>query len=246
LGKSSSAGVLDTCGFKKDGYYFYQSQWTTAPMLHLFPHWNWNGHEGKFQPVMCYTNCDTVELSLNGKSLGIKGYTFPRLGMEKRYGTFPARALVRRTTSDLHLAWDVPYEPGTLKAIGTRDGKVAVEKEITTTSEATSIDLTADRNNLIPNRRDVAHVTIQILDDLRRIVPDADNEIKFEVQGEGRLIGLDNGNPESHEDYKSNQRRGFHGLCLAIVQSSTRSGKIRLTATSPGLKPGNLTITTGA
>lgn len=243
--KSSSAGVLDTCGFKKDGYYFYQSQWTTRPMLHLFPHWNWKGHDGTFLPVMCYTNCDTVELFLNGKSLGTKGYAFPRLGMEKRYGTFPARALVRRTTSDLHLAWDVPYEPGSLKAVGTKDGKVVVEKEITTTGEAASIGLSADRNNLILNRRDVAHVTVQILDDLRRVVPDADNEITFEVQGEGKLIGLDNGNPESHEDYKSNQRRGFHGLCLAIVQSSARPGKVRVTAASPGLKPGNLTITTG-
>src|SRR6266498_778921 len=243
-GKSSSAGVLDTCGSKKDGYYFYQSQWTTTPMLHLFPHWNWKGHEGEFFAVMCYTNCDTVELFLNGKSLGTKGYAFPRLGMEKRYGTFPARSLVRRTTSDLHLLWDVPYEPGTLKGVGTKDGKVAVEREITTTGEAKSIGLLADRNSLIANRRDVAHVTAQVLDDLGRIVPDAENEITFEIQGEGKLLGLDNGNPESHEDYKSKHRRCFQGLCLAIVQSGPRSGKIGVNATSPGLKQGNLTITT--
>src|ERR1035441_2982367 len=112
-GKGSSAGVIDTCGFKKDGFYFYQSQWTDKPVLHLSPHWNWKGREGQFIPVTCYTNCDTVELFLNGKSVGAKGYAFPRYGMEDRYGNTGARARVPRTTADLHLEWDVPYEPGT-------------------------------------------------------------------------------------------------------------------------------------
>ena len=139
--KSSFSGVIDTCGFKKDGFYFYQSQWTEKPMLHLAPHWNWKGKEGQLIPVTCYTNCDTVELFLNGKSHGVKGYEFPRGGMEGKYGNFPARARVQKTTSDLHLSWDVPYETGTLKAVATKDGKIAGAVEVTTTGEPTTISL---------------------------------------------------------------------------------------------------------
>ncbi len=117
--KSSSSGVIDTCGFKKDGFYFYQSQWATEPMVHLFPHWNWKGREGQFIPVTCYTNCDTVELFINGRSAGVKGYAFPRLGMEGTYGNYPARARTVRSSADLHVSWDIPYEPGVLKAVGT-------------------------------------------------------------------------------------------------------------------------------
>jgi beta-galactosidase len=118
--KNSNAGVLDTCAFEKDGYYFYQSHWTDKPMIHLFPHWNWKGKKGEFIPVLCYTNCHTVELFLNGKSLGVQGYCFPRSGMERKYGNYPARAAAVRTTSELHLAWTVPYQPGTLKAVGVK------------------------------------------------------------------------------------------------------------------------------
>lgn len=122
-------------GSKKDGFYFYQSQGTDKPMLHIFTHWNRKGREGQFVPVTCYTNCDTVELFLNGKSVGLKSYAFPRLGMEGRYGNYPPRARALRTTADLHLEWDVPYEPGSLKAVGTKDGKVVSTVEVATTGE---------------------------------------------------------------------------------------------------------------
>jgi beta-galactosidase len=240
--RSSTAGVLDTCGFKKDGFYFYQSQWTEKPVLHLFPHWNWKGREGDFIPVMCYTNCDTVELFLNGKSLGVKGYEFPRLGMQTRYGNYPARARVLRTTNDLHLEWDVPYEPGTLKAVGMKDGKQAAESEISTTGESAAILLVTDRPHIQADRRDVAHITAQIVDDQARIVPDAANEIIFDVRGEARLIGVDNGDPQSHADFKANRRRAFHGLALAIVQSTASPGKIHITASSPGLTECQLSL----
>src|ERR1035437_6716520 len=124
--KASSSGAIDTCGFKKDGFYFYQSQWTAKPMVHLFPHWNWKGREGQFIPVTCYTNCDTVELFINGRSVGVRGYEFPRYGMQERYGNLAPRERTLRTTADLHLSWDVPYEPGTLKAVGTKDGVAGV------------------------------------------------------------------------------------------------------------------------
>ena len=133
-------------------------------MLHLFPHWNWKGKEGRFIPVTCYTNCDTVELFLNGKSARGEGLRFPRLGMEGRYGNYPARARVLRTTGDLHLAWDVPYEPGTLKAVGIKDGKVVATVEVSTTGEPAAIGLSADREAIAADRRDVAHVTVEILD----------------------------------------------------------------------------------
>ena len=240
--KGSTSGVIDTCGFRKDGFYFYQSQWTDKPVLHLFPHWNWRGREGQIVPVTCYTNCDTVELFLNGKSFGVKGYRFPRYGMQDRWANYTARARVLRTTSDLHLAWDVPYEPGALKAVGVKDGKIVATMEISTTGEPAGVHLVADRMSLIANRRDVAHITVEIHDDRGRMVPVADNSIAFEIEGEGRIIGVDNGDPQSHEDYKAKQRKAFNGLCLAIVQSTAKAGPIRITASSPSLKPDTLTI----
>ena len=238
------SGVLDTCGFKKDGYYFYQSQWTSEPMIHLFPHWNWQGREGQPIPVTCFTNCDTVELFLNGKSLGVKGYEFPRQGMENIYGDYPARARVLRTTSDLHLSWDVLYEPGTLKAVGVKDSAVAVTVEMATTGEPAALSLSADRNQLAAGRRDVAHLVVEIHDGQGRVVPIAANEIMFSVDGQGKLIGVDNGDPFSHEDFKADHRRAFNGLCLAIVQVADSAGAIKITASSAGLTPASLTIAT--
>jgi beta-galactosidase len=243
--KNSSTGVIDTCGFPKDGFYFYQSQWTKAPMLHLFPHWNWPGKEGDFIPVLCYTNCDTVELFLNGRSLGVQGYWFPRQGMEEVYGTFPARNRAPRTTADLHLAWTVPYQPGTLKAVGVKDGSVVAVEEISTTGAPASIELVVDRSALHADWRDVAHVAVRIVDAQGRLVPTADNEVRVEIRGEGTLIGLDNGNPLSHEDFKSNRRKAFNGLALGIVQSSGKAGVIEVTVTAMGLRSGQVEIKTG-
>jgi beta-galactosidase len=243
--KGSSSGVIDTCGFKKDGFYFYQSQWTAAPMVHVYPHWNWQGKEGQLIPVTCYTNCDTVELFLNGKSLGVRGYEFPRYGMEGKWGNLPARARTARTTGDLHLTWDVPYAPGTLKAVGTKDGNTAATMEITTTGEPAAINLSVDRAKIAADRRDVAHVTVEIRDAQGRMVPTANNDVVFDVQGEGKLIGVDNGDMQSHEDYKSNQRKAFNGLCLAIVQSTAVPGQIKISASSAGLQASSVTIATG-
>jgi beta-galactosidase len=240
------AGVLDTCGFRKDGFFFYQSQWTAKAMIHLFPHWNWKGKEGQIIPVTCFTNCETVELFLNGKSFGVKGYEFPRQGMQNIYGDYPARARVLRTTADLHLSWDVPYEPGVLKAVGMKDGSVASTVEIATTGEPAAISLTADRDQIAADRRDVAHLIVEIRDAQGRMVPTAANEIAFALEGEGRLIGVDNGDPFSHEDFKTNHRRAFNGMSLAIMQSTANPGSAKITATSPGLTPASITIGTKA
>jgi beta-galactosidase len=241
--KSASSGVLDTCGFPKDGYYFYQSQWTTKPMLHLFPHWNWKGREGQVIPVICYTSCDTVELFLNGKSYGAKSLEFPRQGTAGGWNRY-ARPQVFSTTADLHLSWDVSYEPGTLKAVGRKNGKVVCTEEIRTADTPAAIELLVDREKLHAGTRDVAHFTARVMDAQGNIVPTADPLITFDVQGSGVLIGVDNGNPASHENYKSNHRQAFNGLCLAIVQSTREPGKVRLTARAEGLREAAIEIET--
>ncbi len=195
--------------------------------------------------VTCYTNCDTVELFLNGKSLGAKGYEFPRLGMEGKYGNLPARAKALRTTGDLHLSWDVVYEPGTLKAVAAKDGAIVATSEIVTTGAPAVISLSADRQKLSADRRDVAHITVTVLDEQGRAVPTADHEIAFAVEGEGKLIGVDNGDPFSHEEYKVNFRKLFNGLCLAIIQSSGKAGSIKVTASSKSLRSDSVTVITG-
>jgi beta-galactosidase len=242
--KGSSSGVIDTCGFKKDGFYFYQSQWTDQPVLHVLPHWNWKGKEGQILPVTCFTNCDTVELFLNGRSFGVKGYEFPRFGMEGNWGNMPDRAKVLRTTGDLHLSWDVPYEPGALKAVGTKGGRIVATLEIFTTGQPASISLSSDRESITTDQRDVAHVTVQIVDDKGRVVPTADNEVTFEIEGAGSLLGTDNGDPASHENYRSNRRKAFNGLCLAIVKSNGEVGQIQVRALSPALQAARVIIAT--
>ena len=242
--RGSSSGVIDTCGFPKDGYYFYQSQWTDKPVLHLFPHWNWKGREGQFLTVICYTNCDSVELFLNGKSIGVKGYVFPRYGMQGRYGQFAPRPRgAARTTSDLHLTWDVPYEPGTLRAVGMKNGKVAAETEIATVGEPAAIGLSVDRGAIQAGGRDVAHVTAKVLDKMGRVHPDAENEITFAIQGAGKLIGVDNGNLSGLAvNLKGHVIQAFHGMCLAVVESTADAGEIRVSAAAPGLTAASVTV----
>jgi beta-galactosidase len=240
-GKLAASGVLDTCGFPKDAYYFYQSVWTANPVLHLFPHWNWRGHEGEVITVGCHTNCDTVELFLNGRSFGTKGFAFPRPGMIKQWGTYPPRAKALQTTADLHLAWDIPYAPGVLKAVGVRDGQPVSTVEIRTTGAPAALRLSADRDRIAAGRRDVAHVTVEVVDANDLVVPTAENDILFDLRGAGRIIGLDNGRPDSHESYQGKRRKAFGGLALALLQSAT-PGAMVLSASSPGLKPATLQL----
>jgi len=240
--KSASSGVIDLCGFPKDGYYFYQSQWTKKPMVHLFPHWNWKGHEGQVISVIAYSNCDSVELFLNGKSFGVKSAIFPQQGVSVAWNAYE-RPYVPATTSDLHLSWDVPYEPGILKVIGKKDGKI-VSEEVRTTSKPVAIRLSVDQDKIDADAHDIANVKVEIIDENGLIVPDAGNLIEFKVEGEGVLIGTDNGNPQDKTQMKSKQRKSFNGLALAVIQSTRRSGTIRLTAVSADLKEAVLQIAT--
>ncbi|MFH1086857.1 MAG: ATP-binding protein, partial [Chloroflexota bacterium] len=239
--KNASSGVLDLCGFPKDGYYFYQSQWTRQPVFHLCPHWTWPGREGQVIAVICYTNCESVELFLNGKSYGVKAYALPRPPMRGRdWNPQPAR--VHLTTADLHLAWDVPYEPGVLKAVGRREGEIVCAQEIVTAGPAAQVRLSADRSEIAADGRDVAHITAAILDEQGHLAPEADDVITFGLEGEGWLIGVDNGNPASHEPFQAAQRSAFHGLCLALVRAGRSAGDIRVTARAAGLAAHSIII----
>ncbi|MEM2561377.1 MAG: glycoside hydrolase family 2 TIM barrel-domain containing protein [Candidatus Bathyarchaeia archaeon] len=235
---------IDRCGFKKDSFYFYKSQWTEEPVLYIFPHWNWKGKEGHVIPVICYTNCDEVELFLNGKSYGKQRYQFPRQGMDPNKGWFwyvKHGFPIPPTTVDLHLLWFVPYEPGTLMAIGRKGDKIVIYKRITT-GEPAKIGLEIDKETVIADGRDCFHLTAKILDKDGNIVPTADNMLTFHVEGEGKIIGVDNGDPASHEPFKTNQRRAFHGLCLAIIQATNNPGKITVRVISPNLEPAEITV----
>jgi beta-galactosidase len=212
---SSYFGIVDMCGFKKDRFYLYQSQWTDEPMIHLLPHWNWDGREGEVTPVYCYTNCASAELFVNGRSFGKK----------------------EKGTSEFRLKWnEVVYRPGSIKAVGYDDkGKVLCEKEIRTAGKPYKIELVADRETIKADGEDLCFVTVRIVDRQGKLCPLADNLVSFKVEGEGEVACVGNGNPISHEPYQARQRRVFHGLCLVVVRSTRREGGIKLKATSEGL-----------
>jgi beta-galactosidase len=186
------------------------------------------------------------ELFINGRSVGVRGYEFPRYGMQERYGNVAPRGRALRTTADLHLSWDVPYEAGTLKAVGTKDGVAVVTVVVETTGEPAAIRLTADRTELTADRRDVAHLTVEIVDAQGRVVPMAEDEVVFALEGEGRLIGVDNGNPQSHDGYKTTRCKAFNGMCLGVVQATAKAGAVRIRVTSGSLQAGAVEIMTKA
>jgi len=248
--KGSTSGAIDICGFPKDAFYFYQSRWTDKPMIHLLPHWNWPGFEGETIPVIAYTNCDVVELFLNGKSLGAKALEYPRQGASGGWNSY-ARPQISPTTADLHLSWDVPYAAGTLRAVGykiTGSGRggataqVVATEEVHTAGPAAAIVIEADKQNISANQRDVAQVTVKIVDAQGNLVPDANNAITFDVQGPARLIGLDNGDMTDPTDYKSPQRKVFNGLALGILQATDKPGDIQVHVTAAGLKDATVTL----
>jgi beta-galactosidase len=218
--RSSYFGIVDLAGFPKDAYYMYQSEWTDQPVLHIFPHWNWK--QGDTMDVWAYTNCEEVELLLNGKSLGFK----------------------KKVGDDLHLIWRLPYAPGTVQAIGRTKGKEILIQEIKTAGTPAKIVLEADRRIISADGTDLAFVTVKVLDEQGTIVPSADNLINFTVTGEGKLAGTDNGLQTSMESFKARERKAFHGLCLAVVQSNEKQGTLTVRATSDGIRESSITITT--
>ena len=230
--KSSSSGVLDTCGFPKDGYYFYQSQWTSKPMVHVFPTWNYPGKKGTVLPVVVYSNCRQVELFLNGKSFGTRSLVFPRPGAVRSWSDRTPAG----TTADLHLTWDVPVAPGTIRVVGRNDGQVVAQEEISTAGAPAAIALKSDKTVLDSAVRGVAQIEVRILDARGNLVPTASNAVTFEVRGPAGIIGVDNGDPASHDYYQANTRAAFNGLALVTLQAGKTAGHVTLTTKAKGLK----------
>jgi len=216
---SSQYGIIDTCGFPKDTFYYYQAWWTTKPVLHLFPHWNWPGYEGKDIAVWAHSNLDRVELFLNGKSLGAKD-----------------------VKKDSHVAWVVKYAPGSLEARGWKGGKQVMTTKRETTGAAAKLVLTADRAEINADGEDVAMFAVEVQDAQGRTVPITDNDVTFKVSGAGKLIGVGNGDPTDHASDKGTSRKAFSGFCMGLVQSSKSAGRITLEVTSPGLASSSSTI----
>jgi len=189
----------------------YQSEWTDKPVLHIFPHWNWT--PGQLIDVWAYTNCDEVELLLNGNSLGRQ----------------------KRTDEKLHLVWRITYEPGTITGVGYKDGVETMRQEIKTAGDPAAIILTPDRSEINADGSDLSFLTVAVVDKDGVPVPKADNLINFSVEGEGAIAGVDNGCQTSMEPFKADYRKAFNGKCLLVVRAGTEAGNISVTATSDGL-----------
>jgi beta-galactosidase len=229
---NSHFGILDTCGFPKDNFYYYQSWWTTNVVLHLLPHWNWPGREGQEIRVDALSNCKSVELFLNGASLG-----------------------KQMMQSNSKLSWQVKYAPGILSAKGfDAAGNVIAETKNETTGDATKIQLTPDRASINADGEDVSVLTVSALDAQGRTVPVAQNKINFSIAGAGKILGVGNGDPSCHEPdiFVADQnaptpawsRSAFNGLAQIIVQSTKDAGEIKLTADAEGLQSATATIQT--
>ena len=216
---SSQYGIIDTCGFPKDTFYYYQSWWTSRQVLHLFPHWNWPGMEGKVIAVWVHSNLDKVELLLNGKSLGMKE-------MKK----------------DSHLAWNVAYAPGTIEARGYKGDQQVMTAKRETTGSPAKLVVSADRQQIRADGEDVAMFAVEVQDAQGRVVPITDNQVSFSVSQGGRIIGTGNGDPTNQEPDKGTSRKAFGGLCMALVQSTSNAGEITVEATAPGLTSAKATI----
>lgn len=211
--RSSYFGIIDLAGFPKDVYYLYQSEWSNKQVLHLFPHWNWTA--GQDVDMWCYYNqADEVELFVNGKSQGVKA----------------------KDENHLHVVWRVKYEPGSVKVVARKDGKVVGEEEIRTAGEPKKIRLTPDRNTLNADGKDLSFVTVEIVDAEGNLCPLADNLVHFEVEGNLFIAGVDNGSQTSMERFKDNKRKAFNGKCLVVLQNDGKTGAARLKAVAEGLE----------
>lgn len=225
---NSQFGLLDYCGFPKDEAYYIKSWWTDEPVLHIFPHWNLSGHEGETVSVWAYSNMDEVELFANGKSLGRKA--MPKNG---------------------HLSWDAVYQPGSLRAVGYKNGKKAKTTLIETTGAPQVLTLSADRPSIKADNADVSVVTVQVLDKKGRLVPDANVALDLTVDGPIRILGTGNGDPAfltderpSDPNARTYRMKTFNGLAQILLQATDEAGDATLTVSSDNLKTGDIRIHT--
>lgn len=219
--RSAYYGIVDLAGFPKDVYYMYQSEWTNTPVLHIFPHWNWT--RGQLVDVWAYYNqADEVELFLNGRSLGTR----------------------KKQDEDLHVMWRVPFEPGKLVAISRKNGKTLLEKELRTAEKPARLQLTADRNIIHADGKDLSFITVEVQDSTGQSVPDAVNDIQFEVKGNAKIAAVDNGSQSSHELFQSSHRKAYNGKALLIIRAEKTPGIVHIRASAAGMLPAEITIRT--
>ncbi|MEU0057247.1 glycoside hydrolase family 2 TIM barrel-domain containing protein [Streptomyces sp. NPDC006334] len=256
--KASFFGAVDTAGFPKDMYHLFRSQWTKEPMVHLLP-MTWNHQEGDTVEVWAYANVPSVELFLNGRSLGVREFDTKRTvdgreyletteatGDDKTFtdGPWPGSyTSPNGSAGKLHLTWKVPYEPGELKAVARRDGKTVATDVLRTAGAPHAVRLTPDRESLPADGRSLVFVTAEIVDARGAVVPDAEHLISFEVSG-GSLAGVDNGREESAERYQARTRTAFCGKALAILRSGAKPGTLKVTARVDGLRRATATVRT--
>ena len=211
--RSSYFGIIDLAGFPKDVYYLYKSLWTDDLVLHLLPHWNWK--EGDIVDVIAYSNMKDVELFLNGESLGKQ---------EHKEG-------------DLHFMWKVPFKPGELKAVGHSIDDIEISDIVRTAGSPSRLASSADRYSLAADGQDLSFITVDVVDAKGVRVPDANNMIKFTVEGPAEIVGLDNGDQCCHESFKGTQHSAFNGKCLCIVRTIRgEDGRVVVRAAADGLE----------
>ena len=214
---------MDLCGFPKDGYYGYTAAWKDEPSIHVYPHWNLKDMEGQTVKMGIYTNCDEVELSINGKSLGR-----------------------RKAEAYERLEWDVVYKPGKIEARGYKNGKLVAREVNETSGTAARIIAKSDVQAIKADGKDLFIVNYTLVDKKGRFVPDACNRLDFKVQGPGVIIGTGNGDPSCHDQEKMPWRKAFNGHCQVIVQSDGNPGKIVLEAIGDGLTSASVIVEANA
>ena len=220
---NSPMGFMDTCGFPKDSYYYYRSEWGRAPVAHILTHWNWPGKEGQEMDVQVDGNAAKYDLLLNGGSLGIK--------------QMPLHS---------HIGWRVKYVPGVLETRGyNAAGEQIVADKVETTGAPAQLRLTPDRERFLADGEDVVIVRCAVLDAQGRVVPTASDAVTFSVDGPACVDGVGNGNPSDLAPDKASKRNAFNGYCLAVVQSTSKPGVVTFTATSPGLQPAMIRVQAG-
>jgi beta-galactosidase len=221
--RSSYSGIIDLAGFKKDRFYLYQSRWRPElPMVHILPHWNWPERTGQVTPVHVFTSGDEAELFLNGRSLGKK----------------------KKMEFEYRLRWDdIVYEPGELKVIAYKNGKRWAEESIRTTGKAVALTMKADRNNIAADGKDLSFITVAVDDEKGIAMPDALNQVSFEIEGPGEIIATDNGDPADLNSFASKQRKLYAGCLLVVIRSiAGKPGAIKLKASSSGVMSASLLI----
>ena len=252
--KASFFGAIDTAGFPKDAYYLFKSQWTTEPMVHIVP-MNWTDYTpGQAVAVWVYANVATVELFLNGTSLGVKSFdqkvtTYGRKYLETTEPTgddynYPSGSYTspNGSTGKLHLTWAVPFQPGTITAVATSGGRVAARDEIRTARAPRALTLIPDKQVITADGTSLSFVAVEVVDEAGVLVPEASNLIQFGLGGPGTLDGVDNGQQENAQSYQASSVPAFNGRALVIIRSAGQPGSITVTATSAGLATAKVTI----